>query len=82
MMIQVPISQMGDQLSSLLAKAAGDDVVLTSDGRPVAVLIGFATEEDWADYQLESDSRFEKRIEKARAEIAAGQVVRLEDLKK
>jgi prevent-host-death family protein len=79
-MIQIPLSEAKDQLSRLLTQATEDDVVLTSDGRPVGVLIGFADEDDWFDYQLQRDPRFIERIKSARAEVAAGKVVRLEDL--
>jgi hypothetical protein len=41
-------------------------------------LIGFASEEDWFDYQLESDPRFARRIERAREQLRAGQGVPLE----
>lgn len=44
------------------------------------MLIGFAPEDDWLDYQLENDARFLRRIERARASLHAGQGVRIEDL--
>jgi hypothetical protein len=43
-------------------------------------LIGFETEDDWFAYRLESDPRFLRRIEQARASIRAGRGVRLEDV--
>jgi hypothetical protein len=38
------------------------------------------SEDDWLEYQLESDPRFLKRIEEARRELREGRGVRLEDL--
>lgn len=44
------------------------------------MLIGFRSEEDWADYQLENDLRFLRRIEASRKSFEAGLGVRLEDV--
>ena len=79
-MIQVPLSQAKEQLASLLEQAATDDVVLTDEGRPVGVLIGFGNEDDWFDYRLENDPRFVSRIQQAREEAAAGRTVCLDEL--
>jgi hypothetical protein len=54
--------------------------VITRDGNPAGVLIGFESEEDWFDYRLENDPRFLKRIESARASLQAGKGIRMEDL--
>jgi len=79
-MIQVPLSQAKEQLASLLEQAATDDVVLTDEGCPVGVLIGFGNEDDWFDYRLENGPRFVSRIQQARREAAAGNVVGLDEL--
>ena len=44
------------------------------------VLIGFASEDDWFDYRLESDPRFLARIEKARKSLRSGRGTPLEDV--
>jgi hypothetical protein len=44
------------------------------------VFISFASEEDWLDYQLESDPRFLHHIEEARESLREGCGVRIEDL--
>jgi len=77
----VPLSEVKDDLSRYLREAEDGEVVITRHGKPAGVLIGFATEDDWFDYRLESDPRFLARIEKARASLRAGRGVRLEDLK-
>jgi hypothetical protein len=44
------------------------------------VLISFESEEDWFEYRLENDSRFLRRIERARGSLHAGRGLRLEDV--
>jgi hypothetical protein len=44
------------------------------------VLIGFESEEDWFEHQLENDPRFLRRIEQARNSLHAGRGLRLEDV--
>jgi hypothetical protein len=46
------------------------------------VALGFTSDDEWFDFQLENDPRFLKRIEKARASLRNGQGVRLEDVTK
>jgi PHD/YefM family antitoxin component YafN of YafNO toxin-antitoxin module len=79
-MIEIPLGDSQDQLQKLLQQAAADDVILTRDGQPVGAIIGFASEDDWFDYQLERDPRFVKHIKLAREQAAQGKKVRLEDL--
>lgn len=43
------------------------------------MLIGFESEDDWLEYKLETDPRFLKRIESARASLLEGKGIRLED---
>lgn len=75
---RVPLSEIKDDLSRYLRRAAEAPIVVTRHGRPAGVLIGFASEEDWFDYQLESDPRFARRIERAREQLRAGRGVPLE----
>ena len=42
--------------------------------------MGFASEDDWLDYQLENDPRFLNRIEQARDSLREGRGVRNEDV--
>ena len=81
-MKKVALEVIKDQLPKYLRLAGKDDVVITNQGKPAGVLIGFASEDDWFDYQLESDPRFLKRIASARRSLRAGKGVRLEDLEK
>jgi prevent-host-death family protein len=49
-----PLSGIEDDLSRLLREAEGEEIVITRNGKPAGLLIGFASEEDWIDYQLEN----------------------------
>lgn len=80
-MNQAPLDQVSDQLLGLLKQSAGEEILLTQNGRPLGVLVAFDDEEDWLDYQLEHDPRFLRRIEQARAEVAAGKTISIEQLK-
>jgi prevent-host-death family protein len=77
---QVPLSDVKDDLSRYLREAERQDIIITRHGKPAGVLIGFASEDDWFDYRLESDPRFLARIESARASLRAGRGVKLEDV--
>jgi len=69
---------MKDDLSRYLRLAASEEIVITRHGRPAGVLIGFGSEEDWFEYRLEHHPEFLRRIQEARAALAAGKGVRLE----
>ena len=79
-MKEVTLIQAGDHLKEYLRAAENEEILITRDGKPAGVLIGFASEDDWFDYQLESDPRFLRRVESARRDLRAGRGVRLEDL--
>jgi len=79
-MKEVPLSELEDDLSRFLREAETEEIVIACNGEPEGVLIGFASEEDWADYCLERDPRFLHRIEEARTSIREGRGIRLENL--
>jgi prevent-host-death family protein len=76
----VALAQVKDDLSRYLRLAATQEIVITRHGRPAGVLIGFDSEDDWFDYQLENDPEFLRRISAARDDIRRGLGVRLEDV--
>jgi prevent-host-death family protein len=78
-MKKVPLTQLKDDLSRYLRLAEVEQIIITRHGQPAGILMGFASEEDWFDYQLENDPRFLKRIERARENLRHGEGVRLED---
>ncbi|MCL1472128.1 prevent-host-death protein [Argonema antarcticum] len=61
--------------------AEQEDILITHQGKPVGMLLGLQSQEDLADYQLEKDPRFLKRIAAARKGIRSGEGIRLEDIK-
>jgi len=79
-MKKVAISKVKDDLPKYLRMAEDEDVVITEGGKPSGILIGFKSEEDWFDYQLESDPRFLHRIEEARQDLREGKGVRVGDI--
>ena len=79
-MRKVALSKVKDDLPKYLRAAEKEDVVITRHGKPVGVLIGFATKDDWIDYRLQHDTRFRERIESTRRSLREGLDVRLEDI--
>lgn len=77
---QVPLSEIKNDLSRFLREAEGEEIVITRDGKPAGLLIGFASEDDWFDYQLENDPRFLRRIKQARNSLRERHGVRIEDV--
>jgi len=55
---QVPLSEIQNDLSRFLSEAQGEEIVITRNGKPAGMLIGFSSEDDWLDYRLENDPRF------------------------
>ena len=79
-MKKVALAEVQEDLPKYLRMAEEEDVLITEDGRPAGVLIGFRSEDDDLDAQLENDPRFLTRIEQARQELREGRGVRLEDI--
>ena len=79
-MKRATMSEVKDDLSKYLRAASAEDIIITRNGKPAGVLVGFASDDDWFDYQLEHDPRFLARIDRARASLRAGRGVKLEDL--
>ena len=77
---EVPLSEIKDDLSRFLREAGKQEIVITRHGKPAGVLIGFESEDDWFDYELENDPRFLERVKQAR--LKAGQGTRLKDMPK
>ena len=78
-MRQISLCEIKDDLSRFLREAQNEEIVITRNGKPAGLLIGFASEGEWLDYRLENDPRFLRRIERARNSLRAGRGVRIED---
>ncbi|MGH7573633.1 MAG: type II toxin-antitoxin system prevent-host-death family antitoxin [Longimicrobiales bacterium] len=74
------LAKLKDDLSRYLRLAANDEIIITRHGKPAGVLIGFDSEEDWFEYQLERNPAFLSRVAVAREALRRGRGVRLEDL--
>lgn len=79
-MKKVALSEVKDDLSKYLRLAEKEQIVITRHGKPAGILVGFGSDDDWFDYQLENDPRFLERIEQARQALRRGQGTRLEDI--
>ncbi len=78
-MRHVPLSEIKDDLSKFLREARKDAIVITRHGKPAGLLIGFESEDDWFEYRLVNDPRFQARMEKSYRSYKAGRGIRLED---
>jgi prevent-host-death family protein len=71
---------MKDNLSAYVKKAARQDIIITNHGRHVAVLTGFADEDEYLEYRLLNDPRFQAIVRRSRQEAREGKVTPLADL--
>lgn len=78
-MKEVALSELEEGLSRYLHMAEEEPVLITRDGSPAGVLIGFETDDDWSDYRLESDPRFLRRVSEARRSLRDGEGTVLEE---
>ena len=79
-MKEVDLSELTERFSRYLSIAETEEVVITRNGKPAGVLVGFRDEDDWFEYRLEHDSCFLARIESARNSIREGRGIPLEEL--
>ena len=64
----VPLNEVRIRVSTYLELSRREDIVVTKNGRPAAILHA-VTDEDLEDYLFESDPRFVARIEALRREF-------------
>ena len=64
---EVTLVQAEDHLKEYLRAAEKEEILITRNGKPAGMLIGFASEDDWFDYQLENDPRFLRRAGRYRS---------------
>lgn len=81
-MKKIALAEFRDHLSQYLVEAEEEQIVVTKHGKPAGVLTGFATDDDWFDFQLENDPRFLKKIEESRASVRAGRGIPWKQVKK
>lgn len=79
-MKKIAISEVKEDLARYLHEAEREGIVITRRGKPVGLLIGFASEDEYLEYLLENEPAFLDRVAKARADLRDGRGVRLEDI--
>lgn len=77
----VPLNEVKNRFSTYLELSKREDIVVTKNGRPAAILHA-VTDEDIEDYLFESDPRFIARIEALRREFEQRGGTSLADAKK
>jgi prevent-host-death family protein len=80
-MRKIAFAEVKDHLSMYLVEAGKEQIVITKHGRPAGVLLGFKDEDDWFEYRLENDPRFQRKMLCARASIRKGNGVSWESIK-
>jgi antitoxin (DNA-binding transcriptional repressor) of toxin-antitoxin stability system len=75
------LSKVQDDLPRFLRLAEAEEIVITLNGKPAAVLIGFKSEDDWFDYRFENDPRFLDRVAKARGSLREGRGIGLDKVR-
>ncbi len=76
----MPLTKAKDDLSGVIRDAQTEEVLITRHGRPAAIVIGFADEDDWIEYRLLHDEGFLASIARAREDIRNGRFTKLKDL--
>jgi len=69
-----------NDICAIIRESEKDEVIITRHGKPAAVIIGFADDDDWFDYRLEHDEIFLQKIATARDQIKRGEFVSLDEL--
>lgn len=79
-MTKVPLSKVRNHLSEFVKKAGTEEIVVTVHGRPAAVIIGFEDEDDWLEYQLLNNERFQQRLAESMKQYEEGKYKTLDEL--
>lgn len=73
----LPLSEVKSKLSSIIAKLVrcSDEIIITRNGKPAAVLISADEYESWRETQeIKRDPELMKQIRKGIADIQAGKI--------
>lgn len=80
-MKHVALSVVKDDFSHYLHEAETGEILITRYGKPAGILIGFASEDAWFDYCLQSEPRVAQRMQPDHANLRASKRLRTKDLK-
>lgn len=80
-MLQVPLKMMKDDLSKYVEMSTGQDIIITKHGVPAAILIGVSDPAEVWEQMLIQDTRFKKRIARARQSAKEGRTFSLDQIR-
>ena len=80
--LSIEDEKIGDDLRAFLREVESGRIVITEGGRALGLLIRFESEEDLEDFLFEHSPEFIRQTAAARASIAAGKGVPLEEIDK
>jgi hypothetical protein len=80
-MKQIQLSEVQNDLLKFLELAQEEDVIVMNDDQPIGYLVGFADEDDWIDYLMLNDPKFQKRLHRSIQDIREGRTVPFEQVK-
>ena len=73
------VKELNNQTSKLLKYAQEEDVIVTSRGKPIALISGL-TDDDLEDYALISDPELKSRLEAGIKDADEGKLIPVEEL--
>lgn len=77
-MKQIQLSEVQNDLLRFLEMAQEEDIILISEGKPVGYLVGFADEDDWIDYLMLHDPKFQERLRRSLGDAREGRTIAFE----
>ena len=80
-MKQIQLSEVQIDLLRFLEMAQEEDIILINEGKPVGYLVGFSDEDDWIDYLMLRDPKFQQRLRRSLQDVKAGRTIPFEKIK-
>lgn len=77
-MKQIQLNEVQNALLQFLQVAQEEDVILIHEGKPVGYLVGFADEDDWIDYLMLHDPKFQARLRRSLQDVKQGRTIAFE----
>lgn len=78
-MMIIGVRELKNKTSKILRDIAKDDVIITSRGKPIAMMVKF-TEDDMVDYVLMKDPELRKGIEEGLKEADEGKLTPIDEV--
>jgi hypothetical protein len=80
-MKQIQLSEVQVNLLQFLQMAQEEDIVLIHEGKPIGYLVGFADEDDWIDYLMLQDPKFQSKLRRSLEDVREGKVMAFDQVK-